>query len=317
MSAIVATQSAELVALALAQGFAEQSMAPNTVRAYRASWADFAAWCDRIGVAALPADPAHVAAYIASLATTRSPATIAMRLSAIAQMHRLSGQPYDTASPALRQTQRGLLRLHGRPPKQAKAVRLDAMRALVDTCDNAPAGVRDRALLLLGFAGAMRRSEIVALMVSDVAITGAGARIWIRRSKTDQEQRGALLDIPRGAHPETCPVAALEAWLALLGEGEHAFPLFRRLSRSGQLIGEGHLQPETVRVVLDRRAKMAGLAGYSPHGLRAGFVTEAASAGVPDDQIMTHTRHRSWQVMRTYVRRATGMANSPAGRVGL
>lgn len=318
MTAIV-TPSGGVLALAaraVARDFAEQAMSQSTLRVYAVAWRHFSAWCAATGVQALPADPVDVAAYVASLATTHAPNTIDQRLAAIAQAHRLHNYEWNGRHSAISATRRGVLRQHGRPPKQAAAIGTDAIAALVGTCDDTPAGVRDRALLLLGFAGALRRSEIVSLLVGDVAISAAGMQITIRRSKTDAAGAGAYIGVPRGQAAETCPVGAMQAWLALLGRAEG--PLFRRLSKAGRLIGSLPMSGCAVWDILERRAGLAGLAGeLRPHGLRAGFVTVAYQAGARDDDIMQHTRHRDVRTMRGYIRRAKLLIDSPAGLLGL
>jgi integrase len=314
------TRPAALAALEVARAYAGLSMAESTQRVYAIAWAHFADWCARLDVPAMPADAAHVGGYIASLATTHAPNTIAQRLAAIGQMHRFHGHVWDAKAPPIATTRRGVLRLHGRPPKQAEAISLQSLQALVATCDDSPGGIRDRALLLVGFAGAFRRSEIVALRIDDVAIDAAGMRLTVRRSKTDQIAQGAVVGVPRGQYPETCPVRAVESWLSILGDRERVagLPLFRRLSKSGRLIGYRHLSDCVVWDVLEKRVALAGLESeLRPHGLRAGFITAAYGAGARDDDIMKHSRQKDVKTMRGYVRRVRLLADSPAGIVGL
>ncbi len=181
------------------------------------------------------------------------------------------------------------------------------------------AGARDRALFLVGFAGALRRSELVALDAEHVTWTNAGMKLLIERSKTDAEGEGAEIAIPRGELAETCPVTALQQWLTMAGIS--AGPLFRKVNRGGA-VETARLVPDAVRQILLKRAAKAGLKDtlaepVSPHGLRAGFVTTAYGNGVPDEEIMGHTRHRSLTTLRSYVRRAKLSRNSPAGKLGL
>ena len=320
MSEVVPARPAALAALEVARAYAGLAMSESTVRVYGIAWAHFADWCARIGVSALPADPAHVGGYIASLATTHAPNTISQRLAAIGQMHRYHELPWDQRHAAITSTRRGVLRRHGRAPKQAAAVSLESLQCLVATCDDSPAGVRDRALLLVAFAGAFRRSELVSLRVDDIAISTAGMRVTVRRSKTDQIGEGAEVGIPRGQHPETCPVRAAESWLSILGprDREPGLPLFRRLSKAGRLIGYRHLTGNTVWDILEKRVAMAGLQEVMrPHGLRAGFITAAYDNGARDQDIMNHVRHRDLRTTRGYVRRAGLLTDSPAGIIGL
>lgn len=319
MSDLITTRPAALAALEAARAYAGLSMSESTVRVYRIAWTHFADWCAGVGVSPLPADPAHVGGYIASLATTHAPNTIAQRLAAIGQMHRFHELPWDQRAAPIATTRRGVLRVHGRAPKQAAAIGLDSIQALVATCDDSPAGVRDRALLLVGFAGAFRRSELVGLRVDDVTIAKGGMRVTVRRSKTDQEGRGAEVGIPRGRFADTCPVRAVESWLSILGPRDRgALPLFRRLSKAGRLVGYQHMSPCAVWDILEKRVAMAGLEEVMrPHGLRAGFITAAYDGGARDHDIMQHVRHKDLRTTRGYVRRAGLLDESPAGTVGL
>ena len=193
------------------------------------------------------------------------------------------------------------------------------LRQLVATCDASARGRRDCALLLIGFAAALRRSELVALQVDDVVATQGGLRLRIRRGKTDRAGEGAELGLPRGRHAETCPVRAFEAWQAVAKR--RAGPLFRRVSTAGG-IGDTALHPDAIRRILAHCAGMAGLSveGFerlSAHALRVGFITEAYGKGVRDEDIMRHTRHRDLRTMRGYVQRAGLLTESPAGMIDL
>jgi integrase len=234
-------------------------------------------------------------------------------------MHRFNDLPWNPAHRDIQGPLRGLLRQHGRPVQKAAALTLDMLRQLVATCDRSARGRRDRALLLMGFAGALRRSELVALAVEDVASVPGGLRLRIARGKTDQIGQGAEIGLPRGQHAETCPVRAFEDWQAVAGR--KAGPLFRRISTAGR-IGNTALHPDAVRQILTYRIGLAGLTieGFdrlSAHALRVGFITEAYGKGVRDEDIMRHTRHRDLRTMRGYIQRAGLVSESPAGMLGL
>jgi integrase len=306
-------------ALMTAQDLAQKAAAPATLRAYQADWSHYAAWCARLGFVPVPATPATVGAYLASLAETHAPTTIRRRLSALGKMHRFNDLPWNPAHRDIQGPLQGLLRTRGRPVRKAAALSLAMLRQLVATCDNSPRGRRDRALLLFGFAGALRRSELVALQVDDVAPVAGGLRLRIRRAKTDQAGQGAEIGLPRGKYAETCPVLAFDAWQAVAKR--QAGPLFRRISTRGN-IGDAPLHPDAVRRILAHRARMAGFSpdGFdrlSAHALRVGFITEAYGKGVRDEDIMRHTRHRDLRTMRGYVRRAGLVSESPAGVLDL
>jgi integrase len=308
-----------LAALLAADAEQTLSFAPATQRAYSADWKDFLTFCAAMGFVALPATPQTVAAYLVTIAKAKSPATVRRRLAAIRLAHRLARQPTPTDAAEVHMALKGTRRRHGRPVRQAAAIRLAALRRLLATCPEDATGRRDRALLLLGFAGALRRSELVALDVTDLTPTPDGLRLRIRRSKTDIAAAGAELGIPRGRHPLTCPVRAVEAWLATLQH--RTGPLFRAIHQTGT-IGRDRLHADSVRFLLRRHAQQAGLPvdgaqRLTPHGLRAGFITEAYDRGLRDRDIMQHSRHRDLKTMHGYVRLARLLTDSPAGAVGL
>lgn len=307
------------MALAKSQAYQNAADAPATLRAYATDLEHYQAWCDTYGFSPMPAAPETVGAYLAAAGEGYALPTLRRRVAAVARACGLAGHPLDTKHPAIRETLRGIARRHGTPPRRAAALTTPDIRKLSRACGATLAGTRDRALVLLGFAGAMRRSELVALDVEHVTWTDDGMKLLIERSKTDAEGQGAEIAIPRGHVPETCPVTALQQWLtaARIAGG----PLFRKVNRGGA-VEAGRLVADAVRQILLKRAARAGLKGtlgapVTPHGLRAGFVTTAYRNGVPDEEIMGHTRHRSLATMRSYVRRAKLSQNSPAGKLGL
>lgn len=214
---------------------------------------------------------------------------------------------------------RGIGGKHGTPPRRSDALTIADKRKLVRACGATLVGARDWALFLVGFAGALRRSELVGMNVADITWTEDSLVLLITRSKTEAEGAGARIGISRGKAVETCPVTTLHDWLTKAGIDDGS--VFRRVNRGGA-IEQGRLTAGAVRQVLVKRAGQAGITNtwaepVSPHGLRAGFVTAAYRNGVPDEEIMGHTRHRSLTSMRTYVRRAKLGNASPSGKVGL
>ncbi len=211
---------------------------------------------------------------------------------------------------------KGIRRVKG-TAQEGKAPTLTAdIRAMVTALSSSPIGMRDRALLLLGFAGAFRRSEIVALDVADLQFNRQGVVVTLRRSKTDQEGQGRAVGIPHGAHGATCPVKALRAWLkaAAIDEG----PIFRPVNRHGH-IAPARLSAGAVAEIVKRCAQAAGLdpANYAGHSLRAGLATSAAAAGVSERAIMAQTGHRSVAIARRYIREGSLFRENAAGAVGL
>ncbi|MFC7478244.1 tyrosine-type recombinase/integrase [Dankookia sp. GCM10030260] len=299
-------------AVAAARAYAADALAPATLRAYAADWRHFCGWCAEAGCTPLPALPTAVAAYLASLAGLYSRAALDRRLAAIGQQHRLCGLAWAAGDPAIRTTLQGIARQHGSRRRQAAALTSTELKKLVAACGGDTAGLRDRALLLVGFAGALRRSELVGIDREHLRFTEAGLRILLPSSKTDQEGKGVELGLSRGKRRETCPVRALEAWLT--ASRCQFGPVFRKVDRWGT-IEHARLGGDAVRDILLSRAKAAKLVVHgserlSPHGLRAGFVTEAYLAGARDEQVMDHTRHRDLKTMRGYVRRAKLVTDS-------
>ena len=295
--------------------YAAHAFANATQRAYRNDWRCWQEWCDQVGTVALPADPAAVAAYLAQLADTKSISTVTRRLAAISTAHRVAGHRLDTGHPALRNMLRGLKRERGTAPmRRARAVTTPLLRQLVETCDETMLGLRDRAVLLTGFASALRRSEVAALDMADIEFAEDGVRLHIRRSKTDAEGHGAVVGVVRTDSPN-CPVKALQAWLQAAGIGSGR--VFRRVDRHGR-VGDG-LTGEAVAMAVQRRAQMAGLnpVEFSAHSLRAGLITSAAAAGLAELDIARQSRHKSLTVLRGYVRPGSVFLRNVSGGVGL
>ena len=307
------------MAISKAKTYQDAADAPATLRAYAADLKNFEAWCVRHGMAALPATPEVVGAYLAAAGEGYAMQTLRRRVAAIARASGIAGHPLDTKHPAIRETLRGIGRTHGSRGRRSAALITSELKKLGGVCEPGLAGDRDRALLLIGFSGALRRSELVALDVEHLAWSDDGVKLLLAKSKTDKEGEGAEIMIVWGRHDATCPVQALKGWLeaGAISSG----PVFRKVNKGGRVEAR-RLSEDAVRQVLLRRAAQAGVKGslaepVSPHGLRAGFVTTAYRNGVPDEEIMGHTRHRSLTTMRSYVRRAKLSQTSPAGKLGL
>jgi integrase len=238
------------------------------------------------------------------------------RLNAIAEAHKAVGVEPPTHSPIVANTMKGIRRTMGTAPTQKAPVLTDDIRAMVDVTDTGIIGLRDRALILLGFAGAFRRSELVSLVVEDCAFGKDGLTVTLRRSKTDQEGAGRKIGIPYGSNPETCPVRTLQAWLEQAGITSG--PLFRSLNRHGQLKA-GRLAGLDVARVVKKLAERARLdpAKYAGHSLRAGHATSAAVGGASERSIMNQTGHRSVQMVRHYIRDGNLFRENSAAKLGL
>jgi len=307
----------EFAELERARAYERASLAPATLRAYAQSWRDFEAWCVLRGVDALPARPDDVGRYLAELADRgRKVGTIRRQVAAISRAHDAADVADPTASSRVRQIVAGIARTHGAPPKKKDALTLDRLRAvLAQLEDESLRTLRDRALLLIGFAAALRRSELVALNVADLRWETSGVVLTIRRSKTDREGKGREIGVPRLDDETLCPVRALRAWLdiAQIAEG----PVFRSFAlpsgrRALGAITTERLRANAVALVVQRAVGAADLSGdFAAHSLRAGFITAAAAANVSEIEIARVSGHRSADVLRGYVRRAS-VLDAPA-----
>ena len=292
------------------------SKAENTFRGYRADWRAFCSWCEGQGFSALPSSPETVAAFIAECAERLKVGTIQRRLNAICEAHKTVGLDSPTHYAMVANTMKGIRRTKGTAPAQKAPALTDDIRAMVSVTDDGMIGLRDRALALLGFAGAFRRSELVALDIEDCTFAKDGLTVALRRSKTDQDGQGRKIGIPYGSNPDTCPVRTLQAWI------EHtrisAGPLFRAMNRHGR-IQEVRLSGIDVARIVKKLATRAGLdpAKYAGHSLRAGHATSAAIAGASERSIMNQTGHRSVQMVRRYIRDGSLFRENSAGKLGL
>lgn len=296
--------------------YVKAALSDSTLKAYRTAWNEFISWCEQHEQNPLPASPQTVASYLATIAQTQKASTIQKKLTAISQAHQAANVENPTESKLVRVEMRGIRRLKGTRPNQKAAAVTSDLLAMVNTLPDNLLGLRDRALLLVGFAGAFRRSELVSLDVEDLVFRPDGVEIILRRSKTDQEAQGTKKGIHYGRNSETCPVKALKAWLE--AAGIMSGPVFRGVNRHSQVQSE-RLNDKTVARVVKKAAEAAGLdpACYSGHSLRAGLATSAAMAGAQERDIMKQTGHRSVQMVRRYIRDGEIFRNNVSGMVGL
>lgn len=287
-------------------GFVRASLADNTRRAYFSDLRHFEAWGG-----SLPTSPATIAAYLAAHAESLSVATLVRRLATISKAHQARDLINPTRSELVRTTLRGIKRTRGSTQKQAKPLLREDLLLVLDNVRDGLKDIRDRALLLIGFAGALRRSELVALDAADIERVRRGIVLYLRHSKTDQDGEGHKIAIPYG-RTQWCPVDALEAWLQTSGISDG--PIFRPVDRHGR-VHNARLSGEAVSIVVRERAAAAGLdqTSYSGHSLRAGLATSAAQAGVPTWRIKAQTRHASDAMLARYIRDGERFTDNAAG----
>ncbi len=302
-----------------ADAFRAASKAPATVRAYTSAWRAFGAWCRDRGLAALPAAPATLAAYLADRADPESgrplkPVSLWQHAAAVAKAHKLAGLPSPLEDEHVRDTLDGIRRRFGTAPSPKAALGTDQIHRLVAATGSGLKGIRDRALVLVGYAAALRRGELVGLDAADVRETDDGLVVFLARSKTDPHGQGRTVGVCRGS--DTCPVDALRAWKEAAGIEDG--PLFRPTDRHGN-IRPTRLSGPAVARILKSLAKAAGLNAerIAGHSLRAGHATEAARRGASALAIRRQTGHKSDAMLARYVRAGTLFEENSSARLGL
>ncbi len=296
--------------------FVQQSKSKNTVRAYQSDFGDFSAWCKAHNLSSLPASQDTVALYVADLSSSLKPGTLTRRLSSISQAHQIAGIESPTTSAKVRLVMQGIRRNKGTAQSAKTPVLVEDLKRMIACLPEGLLGVRDRVLLLIGFCGAFRRSELVALNRADIEFTRDGLVVTIRQSKTDQDSEGRKIGVPYGSSLVTCPVRSMQDWLEKSGILEG--PIFRPINRHGKM-ATFRLSGAAVADVVKRYVGMGGLdtANFAGHSLRSGLATSAAMAGASERSIMNQTGHRSLNMVRRYIRDGSLFRENAAAVVGL
>lgn len=290
-------------AMSAAKRYSKKSRADSTWRAYKNDWRQFEAWCQQLGLSPLPSDPDSVAMFVASQAEKGiSPSTLSRRLAAIRLVHLGAGHVSPHNALRVTEVMRGIRRDWAQPQIKKTAALDEDIKKMADAVDPETAkGLRDRALLLFGFAGAFRRSELVALNTWNIEEQDEGLRVTIEQSKTDQEAQGQVIAILRQVGSPYCPVQALTDWLMVAKIERGA--LFRRMFRFDK-VGRQRLTAQSVALVVKEHAYRVGLdsSGFAGHSLRRGFLTSAARRNASIFKMADQSRHKSLDVLREYVR---------------
>lgn len=290
-----------------ANGLRSEADAASTRRAYAADLAAFEGWCAQVGHTALPATPAVVAAYLKASPRRYAMTTLRRRIAAIARASAAIGAALETKHPDIRAAVRATGARYGEPARRAAALTVEGLAQLVAGCGDDLGGLRDRALLLVGFAGALRRSELVAIELDHFVETPAGFKLTVfGASNAGRSGPPREISLARAKKAKICPVRALQAWLARSGIRQG--PVFRKVGRGGVISSRG-LSADAVRQILRRRATEVGLKGVpleaiSPNSLRFGCIASAYLRGVQEERILAHAGHKSPLPLRRYRRRA-------------
>ena len=299
-----------------AYSYAEQSKAANTRKAYKSDWKHFIEWCANNGVNSLPAPQEAIALYLTMYADLLKIATLARRLASISEAHRIAGYDSPTSAAQVQLVWKGIRRAKGMQQDSKHPILTADLQAVFANCKDDLIGLRDRALLLLGFSGAFRRSELVELNRNDLCFVKEGIVVKLKRSKTDQEGIGTEKAIPFGSNPELCPVRAIKAWMEASAEVSES--LFVSIKK-GNKITLKRLSAKAVALIIKKRLEKVGYESeeFSGHSLRSGFATQAALNGASDRAIMQQTKHKTRSMIDRYVRISSIWTENASTKLGL
>ena len=297
----------------------QSSKANNTVRAYKSDFNDFGAFCIKNGFKNLPSEPKIVSLYLTHLATKEIKlSTIKRRLVSIGVIHKIKGHYLDTKHPAIVENLLGIKRRKGTIQKGKKPILINQLRILLKVIDEEKIHdikkLRDKSIILIGFAGGFRRNEIVSLNREDLDFVYEGVKITVKRSKTDQFGEGSIKALPYFQESLYCPVTILKRWLNVskITNG----PIFRRFTKGSKLT-KNRLTDQTVALIIKDYLSKAGIdsKNYSGHSLRSGFATSAAESGAEERSIMAMTGHKSTEMVRRYIKEANLFKNNALNKI--
>ena len=275
----------------------KNSKAKNTLRAYQSDFRDFSIFCERNGFTSLPSQPKIIALYITHLSKSSKFSTLKRRIASISVLHKLKGHYLDTKHPILMENLLGIKRTLGSRQKAKKPILINDLKLIIKVINQYK--IRDKALILIGFAGGFRRSELVNIYYDDIEFVEEGVKILIKRSKTDQSGEGIIKAIPYFQNKEFCPVITLKDFINYKFENKKEGKIF-------------DISDKSVALIIKKYAKKAGLdpSKYAGHSLRSGFATTAAEFGAEERNIMAMTGHKTTQMVRRYIHEANLFKNN-------
>ena len=296
----------------------KSSKANNTLRAYKSDFKDFGGFCAKHGFDSLPTEPKIVSLYLTHLSKNSKISTLRRRLVSIGMVHKLKGHYLDTKHPIIIENLLGIKRVKGSYQKGKKPILINHLKSIINVIDEQKIDeikkARDKALLLVGFAGGFRRTELISIDHEDLEFVTEGVKIIIKRSKTDQFGEGMTKGIPYFSNPKYCPVNNLKKWLEL--SNIKSGPIFRRFAK-GSVLTNYRLTDQSVVLIIKIYLNLAGIENknYSGHSLRSGFATVAAESGADERSIMTMTGHKTTQMVRRYIREANIFKNNALNKI--
>ena len=284
----------------------KNSKAANTLRAYKADFNDFTSFCLKNGLSSMPTEPKVLSLYLTNLSKTAKFSTLKRRIASISVIHKIKGHYLDTKHPIIMENLHGIKRVMGTRQRSKKPILINDLKLIIKAIDenqkNDLKRLRDKALMLIGFSGGFRRSELVNLDYEDIEFVEEGIKIFIKRSKTDQSGEGNLKAIPYFQNQDYCPVLKLKEWIN------------KSKNKSGKIF---KISDKLVAITIKKYALLAGLEAnkYGGHSLRSGFATSAAEAGAEERNIMAMTGHKTTQMVRRYIQEANLFKNNALNKI--
>ena len=284
----------------------KHSKAANTLRAYQADFKDFSAFCTKNGLSSIPTEPKILSIYLTHLASNFKYSTLKRRIASISVIHKMKGHYLDTKHPIIMENLHGIKRVRGTNQKSKKPILIKDLKIIVNKIDqinqNKKKKLRDKALILIGFSGGFRRSELVNIDYDDLEFVNEGVKIFIKRSKTDQSGEGMIKAIPYFDNKIFCPVTKLKDWINFLE------------IKSGKVFD---ISDKSVALIIKKYVLLSGLDPnkYGGHSLRSGFATSAAEFGAEERNIMAMTGHKTTQMVRRYIHEANLFKNNALNKI--
>ena len=284
----------------------KNSKAANTLRAYQSDFKDFTAFCAKNGLNSMPTEPKILSLYLTHLSATSKFSTLKRRIASISVIHKMKGHYLDTKHPVIMENLHGIKRVKGSNQKAKKPILINDLKLIINVINEENQSdkrkIRDRAILLVGFSGGFRRSELVNIEYEDVEFVTEGVKIFVKRSKTDQSGEGMTKAIPYFTNSNYCPVKSLNEWFS------------KSEIKSGKIFD---ISDKSVALIIKKYVSLAGLDPnkYGGHSLRSGFATSTAESGAEERNIMAMTGHKTTQMVRRYIQEANLFKNNALNKI--
>ena len=298
----------------------KSSKANNTLRAYKSDFRDFGAFCSRHGLNSLPTEPKIVSLYLTYLSKNSKFSTLRRRLVSISMVHKIKGHYLDTKHPIIVENLMGIRRIKGSIQKGKKPILINHLKLIINSINeqntNQTKKLRDKTIILIGFGGGFRRTELISIDYEDLEFVPEGLKITLRKSKTDQFGEGMIKGLPYFDDENYCPVTNLKKWLEI--SKINSGPIFRRFSKGSNLTDD-RLTDQSVVLLIKEHLRLAGIENknFAGHSLRSGFATVAADSGADERSIMAMTGHKTTQMVRRYIREANLFKNNALNKIKL